>query len=539
MSIEPSPLYPTTVTVTCTPNSVYVSEPTNCRAHVNGSNPTGSVLWGSSSGSQFTLASCTLSGGNCTVSYVDSWSGTPTLTASYQGDAHNAASSGTEMIQVVTGSSTSATTVSCSPTPVFTDTMTNCTASVGGSSPTGNVTFAASPGVTFVTPPTCQLNLTGENCSVEVNATAQTNMTVDLTAMYSGDIGNLPSNNSTLLSVVSIQTLTTVDASCTPDPAIVNQTTTCTAKLAGLGQPASPVPGTRADPTPTGQVYWWSIALATGLSGNLNTSYCTLVNGSCSITFVPTSDGSWVEVPSYLGDEYNAATTPHFNINVTGAATFATTFTESGLPAATNWSVTLNGTTKSSSTSTIQFSEPDGSYRYSVAPISGYIASPSSGTDTVNGTAVHQAITFSPPSQYPVTFSESGLAAETSWSVTLNGSSLSSITTTIAFSEPNYTYSFTIGTVSGYRSNVTSGSIKVSGSPEIVLVSFTLTSSGGNGGGSSSSFGGLSTMDWAIIGAVVVIVVAAGVAFGMRGRRRGGATAPLSQGPPQSPPKQT
>ncbi len=78
----------------------------------------------------------------------------------------------------------------------------------------------------------------------------------------------------------------------------------------------------------------------------------------------------------------------------TAATTYTVTFTESGLASGTTWSVTLNGTTSSSSTSTISFSEPDGSYSYSIGSVSGYTASPSSGTITVNGANVNQAITF-------------------------------------------------------------------------------------------------------------------------------------------------
>ena len=44
-------------------------------------------------------------------------------------------------------------------------------------------------------------------------------------------------------------------------------------------------------------------------------------------------------------------------------------FTESGLPSGTSWSVTLNGTSQTSSTATIGFEEPNGSYVYYVAAV--------------------------------------------------------------------------------------------------------------------------------------------------------------------------
>ncbi|MGC9137644.1 MAG: S53 family peptidase, partial [Thermoplasmata archaeon] len=80
-------------------------------------------------------------------------------------------------------------------------------------------------------------------------------------------------------------------------------------------------------------------------------------------------------------------------------ATYTVTFTESGLPSGTSWSVTLAGSTKSSTTNTITFSEPNGSYSFSVGTVTGYTASPSSGTINVNGANVNQAITFTANAQ--------------------------------------------------------------------------------------------------------------------------------------------
>ena len=64
---------------------------------------------------------------------------------------------------------------------------------------------------------------------------------------------------------------------------------------------------------------------------------------------------------------------------------------------------------------------------------------------------------------YTVTFTESGLSSETSWSVTFNGISESSTTNAITFSLPNGTYSYTIKNVSGYSALPSTGSIKVNG----------------------------------------------------------------------------
>jgi len=50
--------------------------------------------------------------------------------------------------------------------------------------------------------------------------------------------------------------------------------------------------------------------------------------------------------------------------------------------------------TETSNTNTISFTEPNGTYSFTISPINGYSVSPSSGSITVNGVNVNQAITF-------------------------------------------------------------------------------------------------------------------------------------------------
>jgi hypothetical protein len=63
---------------------------------------------------------------------------------------------------------------------------------------------------------------------------------------------------------------------------------------------------------------------------------------------------------------------------IPSATEYAVVFTESGLPtgtngsSGTNWSIALNGTSQNSTTSTITFTEPDGSYLFIVGPVPGF-----------------------------------------------------------------------------------------------------------------------------------------------------------------------
>ncbi len=219
---------------------------------------------------------------------------------------------------------------------------------------------------------------------------------------------------------------------------------------------------------------------------------------------------------------------------------YPVTFDETGLPGGTIWSVAFNGTLESSSTSSIQFHETNATYTFLVGGVAGYTVTPRTGSIAVSGSAVNESVVFSavpvPPTKFAITFTETGLPSGTNWSVTLNGSLRSSSTNALVFHEPNGTDSYTVGKVSGYSSNVTSGSVTVAGSAMSISLRFTSTSSGG---GSSTSSGGLTTTDWLLIGIVLVIVAAVGVVFALRGRRRGGATAPRSEEVTPPPPKQT
>jgi len=156
-----------------------------------------------------------------------------------------------------------------------------------------------------------------------------------------------------------------------------------------------------------------------------------------------------------------------------GVPTRTVTFTESGLPSGTPWSVTLNGTTKSSTTNTITFIEPNGTYSYRIATVNEiYSPSSSSETFTVSGANVNIGITFNLVT-YSVTFTESGLPTGTSWSVTFNGETGTSTTSTISFTEPNGAYSFSIPSVSGYSASPSSGSVTVNGASVNQAITFT------------------------------------------------------------------
>ena len=244
---------------------------------------------------------------------------------------------------------------------------------------------------------------------------------------------------------------------------------------------------------------------------NYNSDNVSVINGATNsvIGTIPVGTGpdavafdssnGYVYVANYNSGTISiVSTSPQVSIK-----NYSVTFTETGLPSGTTWYVNLtNGQSFSSTTSTISFSEPNGTYSYTIATTDKtYSPSPYSSSFTVNGASVPVSIAFSKV-QYTVKFTESGLPSGTTWYVNLtNGQSFSSTTSTISFSEPNGTYSYTIGSVSGYTASPSSGSLTVSGSNATKTITFTVTST------SSKPSGISSTELYGIIGAVVAVAI--------------------------------
>ena len=147
-------------------------------------------------------------------------------------------------------------------------------------------------------------------------------------------------------------------------------------------------------------------------------------------------------------------------------------FSETGLPSGTNWSVTLGGVTHTSTGTKVTFTEPNGSYGFTIPTVPGYSSAPSKGTLVVKGNE-NQAVTFaSKTKSYTVSFNESGLPTGTEWSVSLGSTNRSSPDPTIAFTEPNGKYDYSTGIVRGYVAAPSSGSITVQGGNQTQTVRF-------------------------------------------------------------------
>ena len=259
----------------------------------------------------------------------------------------------------------------------------------------------------------------------------------------------------------------------------------------------------------------WSVTLnGTTSSATTNTVAFTEANGTYPFT-VGSVAGYRSSPSSGSVTEDGAAVSESIAFTAIPPATYPVTFAETGLPSGTSWSVTLNGATSGSTTSRITFSETNGTYPYSIAPIAGY-STTYSGQVTVNGASVSEAVTFTQVT-YTVTFTENGLPSGASWSVTLSGATHSSTTTTVSFTEANGTYAFTVGAVAGYTVNPSTGSLTVRGGSASQAVAFSST-----GNESPSGFLGVSgnTGYYVVGGLGALVVVGVVVGLILRTRRK-------------------
>ncbi len=128
----------------------------------------------------------------------------------------------------------------------------------------------------------------------------------------------------------------------------------------------------------------------------------------CVVFYLPSGSYTYTGLSGLTGTLASAANPATGSFSISGApvglvTTFAfglshaVTFTETGLPSGTHWSVSITGqTTLTSTTSSIVFNLANGGYLYTVAGVTGYLTTNPSGTVTVSGAAVPVSVPFYP-----------------------------------------------------------------------------------------------------------------------------------------------
>ena len=341
----------TTTGISSSVNPTTSPQSTTFTATVTGATPTGSVSF---------MDGTTLLGTRATTAGVATFAtgaltvGSHSVTAVYSGDADNSASMSSVLTQLVKSSTTTALTSSVNPSSL--DQSVTFTATVGGATPTGTVSFM--DGATTLATNTT----TSGVASYSTGALAIGSHSI--TAVYSGDVDNVTSTSSALTQVVNPATTGTV-LSSSQDPSIVAESTTFAATVTGI--------------SPTGSVSFMDgstvLAVRTTTSGVASYSTGGLAVGSHAITAV------------YSGDADNATSTSTVLTQVVSKAATATSLTSSVNPSITPQSVTFTATvTGATPTGSVTFM--DGTTVLAVRTTSAGIASYSTGSLAVGSHAI-------------------------------------------------------------------------------------------------------------------------------------------------------
>ncbi|MGC8681208.1 MAG: thermopsin family protease [Thermoplasmata archaeon] len=236
----------------------------------------------------------------------------------------------------------------------------------------------------------------------------------------------------------------------------------------------------------------------TAWSVEINSQVYTTISNTLQISLPYGTYNYNVISPGYI------ATPPSGTFTINGTqVTFGISFTqakyqvmlvESGLSSGTSWGINVAGSSYTIRNASMTLSLPNGTYPFYVYNIPGYNITPNSGEIVVNGNSVTEDFTFT-ELNYTITFFESGLPSGSTWSVTLNGVTKSSSSTTITFTEHYGTYSYTINYPTGYTSSITSGTI----SPGMLTVNPTITL--------PTYSTGLSALDLTLIIIVIILII--------------------------------
>src|SRR5438445_1110932 len=267
----------TTTTVSC-PTTVFVNQGVTCTATVTDSTapvttPTGSVTF-TVSGVTGTFTTCTLAAGTtagtatCNTTFTPSTTGTASIVGTYGGDSGHTGSNNSATPAVVTvNKRTTSTGVTCTPSTVFINQGSTCTATVTDtaagtlSTPTGSVTFTVSGVTGTFTTCTLAAGTTAGTATCTSTFTASTSGTATINGTYSSDGTHAVRTTTTAATVVVNLRTTTTSVTCTT-PVVIGQGSTCTATVTDTaGATVS---------TPTGSV----TLTVSGVTGTFTT--CTL-----------------------------------------------------------------------------------------------------------------------------------------------------------------------------------------------------------------------------------------------------------------------
>lgn len=272
-----APNKPTTTTITSSASPVVMNTAVTLTATVSGSgNPVGSVLFAVGGTS---LGSCTTSGGSCSITYTWTARNEYQVIATFTPTSNHTGSTSAPFTQVVTRYSSTVAVVSSKPNAYIGNRLDfTITASGVAGTPTGTANLYAYESNTVIG--TC--TLTAGSCVIRLAASTVGNHRV--WASYSGDdVTYLPSSSAYIYQNNQAKLTPTISLQHSPTSSDFGAAVTFTATVTGSGA------------TPVGSILFENTEQSLGS--------CTLVAGTCSLTYSTLSVGPHQIVAEFGGDD--------------------------------------------------------------------------------------------------------------------------------------------------------------------------------------------------------------------------------------------
>jgi hypothetical protein len=154
---------------------------------------------------------------------------------------------------------------------------------------------------------------------------------------------------------------------------------------------------------------------------------------------------------------------------------FALAFSETGLPAGTEWGITIGNFTITGKAASLTFELANGTYNWTIVVVSGYVTTTPNGSALVAGSSTASvSLTFTQYT-YTVTFIESGLPSGTPWTVTIGTKVTGSTSVTLAVELPNGTFGYSLSVPAGYEALPAAiGDVVVAASETNVSITYVL-----------------------------------------------------------------
>jgi RHS repeat-associated protein len=287
-----------TTTLSLPPASTTIGTAILLTATIDGANPSGMVTFKDGAA---TLGSAVLRGSTASLNASFATAGAHTLTAVYDGDAQNSASTSAAASLTVNKAATT-TTLAVPATTLTVNQTVTLTASVSGASPGGSVSFQDGATVIGSAP----LNAGKASLSISFQQAGSHS----LTAVYAGDSNYEASTSAARTVIVNSppvsKTSTTTTLVASPNPAVAGQSTLLTATVSGG--------------TPTGTV--------TFSDGRTTLGTASISAGQASFSTSFSASGMHGLSVAYVGDSNHAGSTATANLQVeTASSTASVTLT--------------------------------------------------------------------------------------------------------------------------------------------------------------------------------------------------------------------